>query len=131
MSVVVSVEDVGPWRKQLTVEVPAADIEAETQRVVREYGNQVRLPGFRKGKVPASLVRKRFAEDIDREVIERLLPVYWQKAREEHDIDPLLPPEVDETWALFQALFEHGGDAARAWEGTLTAMLQDVRVASY
>lgn len=96
MSVVVSMEDVGPWRKQLTVEVPASDVEAETQRVVREYGRQVRLPGFRQGKVPTDLIRRRFAEDIDREVVERLLPVFWQKAREENEIDPLLPPEVDE-----------------------------------
>lgn len=96
MSVVVSVEDVGPWRKQLTVEVPASDVEAETQRVVREYGRQIRLPGFRQGKVPADLIRRRFSEDIDREVVERLLPRFWQKAREENEIDPLLPPEVDE-----------------------------------
>ncbi|HET7177617.1 MAG TPA: trigger factor, partial [Solirubrobacterales bacterium] len=96
MSVVVSVEDVGPCRKQLKVEVPAPAVEAETQRVVREYGQRVRIPGFRKGKVPAELVRRRFQKDIEKEVVERLLPRYWHQAQEESAIDPLLPPEVEE-----------------------------------
>jgi len=96
MSVVVSLQDVGPCRKQLTVEVPAPAVEAETQRVVAEYGNRARIPGFRKGKVPAKLVRQRFAKDIEREVVERLLPRYWRQAQAESSIDPLLPPEVQE-----------------------------------
>jgi len=100
MTVVVSVEDVGPCKKQLKVEVPAPDVEAEIQRVVREYGHRVKIPGFRKGKVPQELVRRRFQKDIDQEVVERLLPKYWQQAQEETAIDPLLPPEVDEVQDL-------------------------------
>jgi trigger factor len=96
MSVVLSVEDVGPCRKQLKVEVPAPAVEAETQRVVHDYGQKVRLPGFRQGKVPAELVRRRFAREIDQEVKERLLPRYWRQAQAESSIEPLLPPEVDE-----------------------------------
>src|SRR5689334_19121695 len=100
MSVVVSVADVGPCKKQLKVEVPAPAVEAETQRVVREYGQRVRIPGFRKGKVPAELVRRRFQKDIEKEVVERLLPRYWHQAQEESAIDPLLPPEVEEVEEL-------------------------------
>jgi trigger factor len=96
MSVVVSLQDVGPCRKQLTVEVPAPAVEAEEQRVVKEYGARARIPGFRAGKVPARLVRQRFAEEIEREVVERLLPRYWRQAQAEASIDPLMPPEVDE-----------------------------------
>src|SRR5436305_1439025 len=96
MSVVVSVEDVGPCKKQLKVEVPAPAVEAETQRVVREYGQRVRIPGFRKGKVPAELVRRRFQKDIQKEVAERLLPRYWHQAQEDSAVDPLLPPLDDE-----------------------------------
>jgi trigger factor len=100
MSVVLSLEDVGPCRKQLRVEVPAPAVEAETERVIREYGQRVRLPGFRKGKVPAELVRRRFAKDIEQEVKERLLPRYWKQAQAESSIEPLLPPEVDEVAGL-------------------------------
>lgn len=96
MSVVVSLQDVGPCRKQLTVEVPAPAVEAETQRVVQEYGRRAKIPGFRQGKVPAHLVRQRFAKDIEHEVIERLLPRYWKQAQAESSIEPLLPPELAE-----------------------------------
>jgi trigger factor len=100
MSVVVSVQDVGPWRKQLTVEVPAPDVEAETRNVVRDLGRQVRIPGFRRGKVPADLVRRRFAKDIEREVIDRLVPRFWRQAETEKSLDPLLPPEFQEVGEL-------------------------------
>jgi trigger factor len=96
MSVVLSLEDVGPCRKQLKVEVPAPEVEAETQRVVREFGQRMRVPGFRKGKVPTDLVRRRFARDIEQEVKDRLLPRYWKQAQAESSIEPLLPPEVEE-----------------------------------
>jgi trigger factor len=100
MSVVLSLQDVGPCRKQLKVEVPAPAVEAETQRVVRDYGQKVSLPGFRQGKVPSELVRRRFAKEIDQEVKERLLPRYWRQAQAESSLEPLLPPEVDEVSEL-------------------------------
>src|SRR4028119_801266 len=96
MSVVVSLQDVGPCRKQVTVEVPAPAVEAEEQRVVKEYGARARIPGFRAGKVPAKMVRQRFAEDIEREIVERLVPRYWHQAQAEASIDPLMPPEIEE-----------------------------------
>ena len=64
--------------------------------MVRDYGQKVRLPGFRQGKVPSELVRRRFAKEIDQEVKEHLLPRYWKQAQAESSLDPLLPPEVDE-----------------------------------
>lgn len=96
MSVVVSLQDVGPCRKQLTVEVPAPAVEAETQRVVQEYGRRAKIPGFRQGKVPAHVIRQRFAKDIEHDVVERLLPRYWRQAQAESSLDPLLPPELAE-----------------------------------
>jgi trigger factor len=94
MSVVLSIEDVGPSKKELKIEVPAPAVEAETERVVEDYGRKVRLPGFRPGKVPAAVVRQRFREEIEREVIERLVPRYWRQAEAETGIDPLTRPEL-------------------------------------
>ncbi len=96
MSVVVSVEDTGVCRKQVTVEVPADAVEAETRRVVKAYAGQVRLPGFRKGKAPAALLRRRFREDIDREVVERLVPTFWEKARDEEKLVPFGQPQLQD-----------------------------------
>lgn len=96
MSVVVSVEDTGVCRKQVTVEVPADAVEAETRKVVKAWAGQVRLPGFRKGKAPAQLLRKRFREDIDREVVERLVPTFWEKARDEQELVLFGQPQLQE-----------------------------------
>jgi len=95
MSVVLSIEEVGPCRKQLTIEVPLPAVEAETDRVTGEYGRRAKLPGFRKGKVPPALVRRHFGREIDQEVLDRLLPRYWKQAAAEKSIDPLAPPAVE------------------------------------
>ncbi|HVS04410.1 MAG TPA: trigger factor [Thermoanaerobaculia bacterium] len=94
MSVVVSIEDVGPCRKQLRIEVPQPAVEAETQRVVVDYRRRVRLPGFRKGKVPAGMITQRFRKEIEQEVVDRLVPRYWRQAEAEQQLDPLAPPEL-------------------------------------
>jgi len=95
MSVVLDVEEIGPCRKQLKIEIPAPAVEAETARVVGEFGRKASLPGFRKGKVPQNLVRRHFGDQIQREVVERLVPRYFRQAAAEKGIDPLLPPEVE------------------------------------
>jgi trigger factor len=96
MSVVLSVEQTGPCERQLRVEVPAPAVEAELSRVAQEYRRQARLPGFRKGKVPVDVVRRRFGEDIERETMERLVPRYWRQAQAETRLEPLLPPRIEE-----------------------------------
>jgi trigger factor len=96
VSVVLSIEDVGPCRKRLKVEVPAPAVEAESKRVVEEYRKHAKLPGFRKGKVPTELVKQKFHKEIEQDVVERLLPRYWKQAEAESELDPLLPPSVDE-----------------------------------
>ena len=96
MSVVVSVEDIGSGQKQVKVQVPAEAVNAETQRVAAEYRRQARIPGFRKGKIPAGIIMQRFGEEIEQEVVDRLLPRYWKQAEAESGLEPLLPPQVDE-----------------------------------
>ncbi len=94
MSVVQSIQDVGPCRKELRIEVPAPAVEAETQRVTQEYGRRVKIPGFRPGKVPAKVVRQRFHQEIDQEVVDRLVPRYWRHAESESGIEPITQPEL-------------------------------------
>ena len=96
MSVVQSIEDLGSSRTKLRVEVPQPAVEAETQRVAASYRQQARLPGFRRGKVPMELVRKRWAGEIEQDVIEHLLPRFLHQAVGEKELDPLGPPEVSD-----------------------------------
>ncbi|HET9865860.1 MAG TPA: trigger factor family protein, partial [Nitrospira sp.] len=76
----VNFEDLSPVRKSIEVEIPADRIASEASRVTSEFGRQANLPGFRKGKVPANVVRSRFAKEIQEEVMSRLLPVSFQEA---------------------------------------------------
>jgi trigger factor len=94
MSVVVSIQDAGPCRKELTIQVPAAAVEAESLRVAQEFGRGAKIPGFRKGKVPMAMLRRRFEHDIQHEVVDRLVPRFWRQAQAEANLDPLLPPRV-------------------------------------
>ena len=96
MSVVTAIEETGPCSRKLTIEVPAEAVDAEMGRVVGKFRKSLNLPGFRRGKVPVSLVHKRFREEIRQEVIDRLLPRYWRQARAEKDLEPMLPPEIEE-----------------------------------
>jgi len=95
MSVVLSVEEVGPCRKQLKIEVPAPAVEAESNRVVSEYAKKARIPGFRKGKAPAAVVRRQFKDEIRQELLDRLVPRYWRQAAAEKSIEPLGQPAVE------------------------------------
>ncbi len=94
MSVVVSIEDLGACQKEVKVSVPAPAVEAETTRVASEYRKHARIPGFRKGKVPLAIVKKHFGDDIEHEVVERLVPRYWKQAEAESSLTPLLAPEL-------------------------------------
>lgn len=96
MSVVVSIEDLEGCKKQLRIEVPGPAVDAETRRVTDRYRSQVRLPGFRRGKVPTQIVQQRFQDDIEREVVESLVPRYWRQAQAEKELEPLLPPQVSD-----------------------------------
>ena len=96
MSVVIAREDVGPCEKRITIEVPAQAVAAEVGRVVGDYRRKLNLPGFRRGKIPVQLVKKRFREEIEREVAERLVPRYWRQAQAEENLDPLSPPRFEE-----------------------------------
>jgi trigger factor len=96
MSVVTAFEDIGPCQKKLFIEVPAPAVEAEWGRVIGNLRREVRIPGFRKGKVPESLLRQRFGDDIRQQVIDALLPRYWRQAQAEKSLDPLAPPGIED-----------------------------------
>lgn len=96
MSVVIQFEEAGPWKKRLTIEVPAPAVEAETGRVIKQLGRSINLPGFRKGKIPASIIQKRFSSEVERRVTEVLVPRYWNQAEAEKSLDALTQPQVED-----------------------------------
>lgn len=96
MSVIREIKDVGPWRKELSVEVPVEAVDAEMERVTEAMRKRAKAPGFRKGKVPLNLVRKQYMEEIRQETLERILPRFWRQAEAEAQLDALVAPRLGE-----------------------------------
>lgn len=72
-------------KHELEISIPVDAIEAETEKVTKTFQQRAKMPGFRPGKVPASLIRRNFAGDIRQKVLENLVPVFFsEKAQEEH-----------------------------------------------
>jgi len=81
-------------RRTLELTIPAPEVEEETERVVESIRKRVQLPGFRPGKVPAGIVRRRYQEEIRHDVLERLIPKYLFKRTEEEGLNVVGTPNV-------------------------------------
>jgi trigger factor len=82
-------------KRELTITVPAGDLEAEITRRLGELGRQIRLPGFRPGKVPMQILRRRFGPSVRGEVLQSTLQTSSSEAISERNLRPALPPKVD------------------------------------
>jgi trigger factor len=72
-------------KHELEISIPAEAVEAETEKVTKTFQGRAKLPGFRPGKAPTSLVRRNFMGDIRQQVLENLVPKYFDdKAKEEN-----------------------------------------------
>jgi trigger factor len=81
-------------RRELAIEVPAERVKTETDNIVSRYSKLARVPGFRIGRVPASVVRQRFAKEIHDDVIEALVPRYLREETEKQKLAPVSQPRV-------------------------------------
>ena len=92
---VLSFEDLSPIQKSVEVEIPADLISSEANRVANEFGRQAKVPGFRPGKVPTSVVRTRFAKEIEEEVVQRLLGQSFRDVVREKGLEPVGDPQLE------------------------------------
>src|SRR5216684_3976667 len=82
-------------RRELELEIPAEEISKASEKVAKEFAKMARVPGFRPGKAPISLIKRRFAEDIKSEVLQNLVPETVEKAVAEQKLTPVSQPQVD------------------------------------
>jgi trigger factor len=83
-------------KHEVEITVPVDEITSETDRVVAKIQQKVRLPGFRPGKAPASLIRSKFAKEVREDVLENLVPKYFQKRLDEEELQVVGRPNVKE-----------------------------------
>jgi len=92
----VAVEQVGPCRKALRIEIPAEQVTSEYQTVIKEIAKNARIPGFRQGKAPASVIERQFTKDALEETRERLLPKAYHEALKQEKLQPVAVVDVSD-----------------------------------
>jgi len=81
-------------KREISVEIPAEEVTRETETLVAKYQKVARLPGFRAGHVPASIIRQRFKEDLKSDVVDALVPRYFRKEADKLGLIPVSQPRV-------------------------------------
>jgi len=92
----VAVEAMDGCKRRLVVEAPSDVVQKEWEKAYGRVQKQARLPGFRKGHVPRSLVKVHFADDVRREVAEHLIPDVYRQALTEAQIAPVDEPQLQD-----------------------------------
>jgi trigger factor len=99
-------------RRELDLEIPAETVQKAVNRVSKEFARVARVPGFRPGKAPITLIQRRFADDIKSEVLQSLVPEQVEKAVTEGKFVPVTQPQIDKVDfsedgpVKFRAVFE-------------------------
>ncbi len=86
--------DLSDTQKNLVVEIPSTVVDAEIDKVSRDYSKAARIPGFRPGKVPAKVVRQRFRDQILHDVAHGLIPRAVDEALRERGVEPVDTPDI-------------------------------------
>ena len=93
----VSLENVGKLERKLTVRIPAGDYESQVKARLAEVGRNVRLKGFRPGKIPPKVIEQRFGSQVRGEAISELIRTTFQEAVGQQNLRPAMAPEIDTT----------------------------------
>ena len=81
-------------KREISVEIPAAEVARETELQIQRYQKSARLPGFRAGHVPASIIKQRFGDGLKNDVAEALIPKYFRREAEKLGLIPVSQPRV-------------------------------------
>ncbi len=129
-------------KREIQVEVPADEVARQTETLIQKYQKMARLPGFRRGHVPPSIIRQRFSEEIKTDVVEALVPRYFRRETERLGMHPISQPRVTDLHLhegeplRFKAAFEvlpeikvEGYKELRAEKPEITVTEEDVEQA--
>src|SRR5476651_821158 len=92
----ITVEDVAPCKKRLKIEVPANRVKQAYDKVADDFQKEARIPGFRPGHAPRTVVVKKFHKDIEGEAQRTLVPEAYQEAVKEKKLRVVSQPEIED-----------------------------------
>jgi trigger factor len=93
----VSVDTTSQIERRITVQVPAAEVDEAVNARLKDAAKNVRLDGFRKGKVPMSVIRQRYGHDVRNEVVGEVMRERYVRALSENELNPAGFPEIEAT----------------------------------
>lgn len=92
----VQVTESGTWRRTLEIEAPAEDVDKRLNDAYRKYSKTLNLPGFRKGKIPLSVIKRQFGPAIQGEVVQEMVEEFYREASEAEGIQPVSQASIDD-----------------------------------
>lgn len=95
MSLQVQIRDIGSCRKHVSVTIPEADIADIRDDALAELSSKAQVPGFRVGKVPRSILLKKFKKEITADIKQKLLLASLEQLSDEYEIEPISEPKID------------------------------------
>ncbi len=81
-------------KREIQIEIPVEDVNRQTDSLIQKYQKVARIPGFRRGHVPASIIRQRFSEEIKTDMVEALIPRFFRQEAERLSLHPVSQPRV-------------------------------------
>ncbi len=81
-------------KREIQIEIPVEDVNRQTDSLIQKYQKLARIPGFRRGHVPASIIRQRFSEEIKTDMVEALIPRFFRQEAERLSLHPVSQPRV-------------------------------------
>ena len=91
-----NIEESGAWERSIAIEVEPAEVEERIGEVTRRVRKKVHLPGFRKGKVPITVVQSKYWDSIEQEVIQSIVPEAVNEVLQEHELRVASQPRVED-----------------------------------
>ncbi|MBN2030149.1 trigger factor [bacterium] len=90
------VSEIESWKRKVEVEVSPEEVHPHMEKAFQSYQKKMRIDGFRKGKIPLSIIRKRFGQMIRAEVSEKLIETFYRKAIEQEGLKVVAPGQIRE-----------------------------------
>ena len=84
------------WQRRLTVTVPAGTVLTEREKIVQKLGSRLKLPGFRKGKIPTNVVEQRFGPAVDKDMLDQVIGEAYRMALQSQELEPISEGQVED-----------------------------------
>jgi len=92
----IDLEEQDAWRRRLTVTVPAGSVQTERGKIIQKLGGRLKLPGFRKGKIPTQVVEQRFGPAVDQELLDKVIGDAYRQALQIEALEPISEGHVED-----------------------------------